>query len=143
MEKSPNATWKAAKRERYIQYLGGKCIDCGSTEKLEFDHVDPSTMSFRIAGNIGRNDLDLMKEIKKCQLLCKKCHVLKTRLERQGSFEIKHGKIGTYVNRKCRCKECTKVWNDYCLIKQREHRKKNKKPKLQYNTIFSNIYLGI
>ena len=42
MEKSPNATWKAAKRERYIQYLGGKCIDCGSTEKLEFDHVDPS-----------------------------------------------------------------------------------------------------
>ena len=32
--------WAKKKRAALIHFLGGKCIKCGSQEKLEFDHPD-------------------------------------------------------------------------------------------------------
>lgn len=77
-----NATIRArkAKNKAYlIEMLGGKCVGCGTTENLQFDHIDRKKKSFTI-GKILESSLEnkLIPEAKKCQLLCKSCHQIKT-----------------------------------------------------------------
>ena len=69
--------WKARK-QRGIAQLGGKCVSCGGTDDLQFDHIDPSTKSFTIGRNTSCSDEKFTNELKKCQLLCKACHKIKT-----------------------------------------------------------------
>lgn len=63
--------------------LGGRCVHCGSTVDLEFDHIDPSTKEFVISQRMaGVSEKRLEAELKKCQLLCKSCHEEKSIGER-------------------------------------------------------------
>ena len=66
-------------REILIEKLGGKCVECGCTEALEFDHIDPSTKSFNIASGYTKPKDILLGEVAKCQLLCNKCHIEKSK----------------------------------------------------------------
>ena len=66
-------------REILIEKLGGKCIECGNTEALEFDHIDPSTKSFNISAGYHKPKEVLEEELSKCQLLCNKCHIEKSK----------------------------------------------------------------
>lgn len=68
-------------REILIEKMGGKCIECGCMEALEFDHIDPSTKSFNIAAGYTKPKEILLEEVAKCQLLCNKCHIEKTKKE--------------------------------------------------------------
>jgi 5-methylcytosine-specific restriction endonuclease McrA len=59
-------------------FLDGKsCVECGSVENLEVDHIDPS---LKVSHNVWswapkrRNE-----ELEKCQVLCNTCHKAKTR----------------------------------------------------------------
>lgn len=70
--------WKAKRRADFFK--DKKCVKCGSTERLELDHIDPST---KIHHNIWTWKLERrLSEIAKCQVLCHECHRLKTRQER-------------------------------------------------------------
>jgi hypothetical protein len=66
-------------REILIEKMGGKCVECGCKESLEFDHIDPSTKSFNIAAGYTKPKEILLAEVAKCQLLCNKCHIEKTK----------------------------------------------------------------
>lgn len=67
------------RRKRAIELLGGKCSDCGSMKRLEFDHVDPDTKSFPVAKAFaGWAWSRIKEELDKCQLLCYNCHKVKT-----------------------------------------------------------------
>ena len=66
-------------REILLEKLGGKCVKCGCTETLEFDHIDPSTKSFNIAAGYTKPKEVLLEELAKCQLLCNKCHIEKSK----------------------------------------------------------------
>jgi len=68
-------------RRQYLrEYLGGKCVRCGATENLEFDHIIPANKSYTIASNITCFSLEeLILEVDKCQLLCRPCHIQKGR----------------------------------------------------------------
>jgi len=33
--------------------LGEECVRCGSTDRLQFDHVDPTTKVFNVSLNLG------------------------------------------------------------------------------------------
>jgi hypothetical protein len=60
-------------KEQAKEKLGGKCVWCGTTENLEFDHIDPAHKKL----TIGKIDCSLelwWKEVEKCRLLCKSCH---------------------------------------------------------------------
>ena len=145
MEKSYNSRYKAKRRLGYIEYLGGKCVQCNSTENLEFDHIDPKTMSFRIASNIGRKDDVVKKELAKCQLLCKTCHRKKSNNELKNRVfiykPIVHGKISTYTIQKCRCDKCKQGWRIY----KRDYKRKKRDKELDHlkkTTIYSKIYSG-
>lgn len=70
----------------------GPCQQCGSTENLEIDHIDPKTKNPVLQYKIGQTsakqkiwNLDKKRrelELAKCQVLCKPCHIIKTREER-------------------------------------------------------------
>ena len=83
-----------ALRKRYHQalseakeQLGGKCVKCGTTEKLQFDHIHPKDKLFAISKQILMADRKkFQEELDKCQLLCIDCHIEKTRL----NGEFKH-----------------------------------------------------
>lgn len=66
-------------REILIEKMGGKCVECGCTKELEFDHIDPSTKSFNITAGYSKPKELLLEELSKCQLLCVSCHREKTR----------------------------------------------------------------
>ena len=67
------------RKEHLVEKLGGKCVECGTTHLLEFDHIDPLSKSFTIAQKMTANIELLYKEVDKCQLLCRYCHYEKTR----------------------------------------------------------------
>lgn len=66
------------KKAELIQLLGGRCCKCGSEEALEFDHIDPQTKLFAISSLLSHAWTEVLEEVKKCQLLCKRCHIAKT-----------------------------------------------------------------
>lgn len=100
-----------------IEYLGGKCTVCHSTENLEFDHIEPSKMSFRIAPNLTMIKSKLIIELKKCQLLCHKHHCDKTRSDMGWHVPV-HGVIAMYSNNGCRCKKCKTAWAKYYRLRR-------------------------
>lgn len=91
--------------------LGGKCIVCGVTENLHFDHVDPGTKLFTIASGWSR--AGFWEEVEKCQLLCFPHHKEKTKREaqeRQGVMQ--HGRW-YYLKYRCRCSVCKTDYRIY------------------------------
>lgn len=63
-----------------INYLGGKCIQCGwqgNQAALQFHHINASKKDF-IIGNVANKSWDVIKmELEKCILLCANCHTIK------------------------------------------------------------------
>jgi len=105
------------RKEFFINLLGGKCINCGSVENLQFDHKDPKQKEFNISQKWDYKIDYVLKEMEKCQLLCDKCHKEKNKID---NGEAKHGTRSMYVRHKCRCEFCKIAQNE----KMREYRMK-------------------
>lgn len=64
--------------EWIIETFGGECMQCGLKDHplvYDFHHVDPSTKSFTIAAEVSDMNIDkLIAELKKCVLICSRCH---------------------------------------------------------------------
>ena len=102
------------RRAKMIAYLGVSCAHCGSTDRLEFDHVDPALKSFDISDNMTLNNPEVRAELDKCQLLCRPCHEAKTAAEHRAAG-FTHGSIYGFMKVRCDCDECTsskRAWND-------------------------------
>lgn len=68
--------------------LGGKCVWCGITENLEFDHIDDAIKEHNV-GNAVRNTKEVFwKEVGKCQLLCVECHNKKTTAQKRAKQKL-------------------------------------------------------
>lgn len=52
-----NLNYYYNRRNALIQQLGGKCVICGNTENLQFDHINSSEKSFGISSHI-QNSID-------------------------------------------------------------------------------------
>lgn len=108
----------AKRRQKVIEYLGGVCVRCGSTEDLETDHVNSAEKSFDVSRNLNRRWEVLVTELDKCQLLCHSCHREKTVEcgEAGGGgnrlAEVPHGTFSGYVYWKCRCESCRQAYYD-------------------------------
>ena len=90
-------------RARIVAFLGGRCVQCGSCEALEIDHVDPAQKAFSIGIHWSRAWDKIEPEVRKCQLLCTVCHAKK--------HAAQHGSIAMYRHHRCRCDACRSVWN--------------------------------
>ena len=87
--------WRIAKMKKVrrrradlIERLGGRCVICGATEKLEFDHIDPArkeweTRALSSESRIKRYEDEAAKGL--LQLLCRHCNAVKGRKELAGA----------------------------------------------------------
>ena len=107
--------------QKIIEHLGGKCVQCGNTGKLDIDHKDKKTKKFNISTGIEVVSLKILwKEVKKCQILCKDCHRIKSAKECLSA----HGTKARYVSKSfpCRCSLCRIAYNKWHK-KDRKRRK--------------------
>jgi len=115
-------------RERYHrmrawmhEILGGKCVQCQSVEGLEIDHRNPATKRYTVTDMWGYSKENVLKELKKCQLLCKPCHIEKTVID-LGNTRTPgtHGTLSAY--RYCHCSKCRSVKSEYMRNWKRNRR---------------------
>lgn len=75
------------KKQKAVNYLGGKCVKCGynqNIEALDFDHINPSTKKLEPSIMLrGRKWEEVISELDKCQILCAICHRIKTSQEQK------------------------------------------------------------
>jgi len=100
--------WVANRRAEW--FSDKSCIVCGSTDKLELDHIDASQ---KISHNIWSWSWErIEEEVAKCQVLCRYHHQIKTERVELVAYlgrEIRqHGTISMCFNG-CRCELCTKA----------------------------------
>ena len=69
-------------KQHLIDKMGGQCVSCGTTDNLEFDHINPLDKSLNITHKLVLKNAyqleEVVQELKKCQLLCEQCHKKKT-----------------------------------------------------------------
>ena len=95
--------WIKKRREAWFESKGNQCAQCGSEDRLELDHIDPSKkVSHRIWCWAEERRLE---ELAKCQPLCYGCHQAKTRIDKKEMFPVRHGENAGYDSG-CRLKCC-------------------------------------
>lgn len=69
--------WRQRAKARAVEFLGGKCQNCGYNRclrALAFHHRDPRKKDFGISSRCISWG-SMVKELKKCVLLCSNCHM--------------------------------------------------------------------
>jgi len=97
--------WMIARRAAWLAEHG-PCANCGSSERLEVDHIDRKLKALHVGAlwSMAHDNPRRVAELAKCQVLCHACHLLKTRADRQPPFI--HGTYPTYDTHRCRCDLC-------------------------------------
>lgn len=99
------------RRAEFVSEWGGKCIDCGTTDSLEFDHADASSKLLDVGKLFtSYTDSKIRAELDKCVLRCTDCHIIKSRSEDWET--VGHGE-GISGKRNCPCDLCRTKKSDY------------------------------
>lgn len=105
------------RRAKFIDLLGGKCVNCGSIDNLQFDHANAKKKEFDLNQIKDSNEGTILKELKKCVLLCDKCHLNKTKANKEhinkNKKPARHGTPWMYKKYKCRCRKCRMAISNY------------------------------
>lgn len=102
-----------------IAKLGGKCVDCGRLDSLEFDHVDPATKVSKVTDLLRCGSQDrLNAELAKCVLRCRDCHKSRSDTDQTGE----HGE-GITGRKGCMCELCGPVKRAYWRKRHAERAK--------------------
>jgi len=111
--------WMAERRQDWIDSQGGCCVECGSTDRLEVDHIDPSLKTIKPSQLWSRRQETRDKELVNCQVLCYDCHKKKTKITYINKRQ--HGTSTMWAAR-CKCSVC----KNYHRLYMKEWRNKNK-----------------
>lgn len=71
---------RSSKRRRrkamvlFLENCKDKCEHCGTKDNLTFHHVDATNKSFTLGSLRNRAWRQLYAEVKKCIVVCRKCH---------------------------------------------------------------------
>lgn len=148
-----NAVNRARYRANYFrvmteakELLGGKCANCGATDRLEFDHIDRSTKKFNISARAANGMKAIADELTKCQLLCKKCHSRKSADEHKLWHTNDHGG-GRWAIRACDCDLCVRkrldANNERRRRKRAERGDRRKNRPLRHDAMANNASTGV
>jgi len=73
IQRNYQRAWVASRRQTALDARGNTCQRCGSQDRLEFHHRDPTDkVSHRI---FSRRWEIIHQELSKCELLCNTCHL--------------------------------------------------------------------
>ena len=102
-QKKYQRDWMRKRRILQLKEMGGKCVQCDSTERLQMDHIDPTQ---KVAHGIKQWSKERrQKEMDKCQLLCASCHAKKT-ANHPDRGQVLHGRYEQGYLRGCKCVIC-------------------------------------
>lgn len=105
LQKEYQREWIAKRRSDF--FCDKSCVKCGSTDRLELDHIDRSTKvdSHIWSWSAARREVELAK----CQVLCYDCHKKKTKAD------LYVDKCGTHhgYTKGCRCGACKQAHAEY------------------------------
>jgi hypothetical protein len=83
--KENNSRLRLEKKKFIIETLGSKCCNCGNTNLLEIDHINPGLKKDRKC--LYACSWDRIKiEIHNLQLLCNTCHFERSQLQKHTSW---------------------------------------------------------
>jgi len=99
--------WRARRQKEWL-VANGPCVRCASWENLQIDHKDPKKKVSHRIWSWAKERRE--KELAKCQVLCKKCHIEKSSEEKRRP--IRHGTHSAYASG-CRCLSCNKAHREY------------------------------
>jgi 5-methylcytosine-specific restriction endonuclease McrA len=103
--KRKNDKIQGARGSAFIQQVKmsiGKCQKCGLICDLNrlydfhFDHIDPKLKRRNVSSMTRYGINEIRKEIEKCQLLCRGCHMERTK--EQGYYAFKEEKLFTFYS---------------------------------------------
>lgn len=97
--------WIRSRREAWLR-ANGPCRQCGSSDRLEVDHIDPAQKVHHAVWSW--TEARRAVELAKCQVLCCMCHRAKTGA--QFRKPLVHGTANGYRKHDCRCELC-RAWN--------------------------------
>lgn len=101
------------RRKEALKILGDKCSQCGSDQRLEIDHKIAKKKVFDGTRMTSVSRDKFLQELNNCQLLCRKCHTIKT-VEIDLNRKMAKGTHGTYsAHRYCKCSLCKEAFNVY------------------------------
>lgn len=110
-------------RIKAVEFMGGECVNCGSAESLEFDHIDPKTKKVEVSSMWDTHSWEaILDEMSKCQLLCKLCHAEKTKID----LGVPHGG-GVSGKSHCPCELCKAKKREYHNTKGYNRNRSNRK----------------
>jgi hypothetical protein len=98
--------WIAKQRSDWLQ--DKNCARCSSTDRLEIDHIDPSTKVTNRIWSWSRERREA--ELVKCQVLCRDCHVVKTA---EDAKRARGHNRKRYYRDRCRCNVCSEAVQRY------------------------------
>ena len=78
---------KQRNKEWALEELGNKCVECGATERLEFDHITPNVGGKKVS-QLYSNRKQLEEEVSKCVLRCVDCHKARTQKQTNLAWSI-------------------------------------------------------
>lgn len=115
-------------KERYrrvkaqmLEVIGKTCVECGSGENIEIDHIDSKKKAFDISVAWAYAWEAVLEELRKCQPLCKACHIIKSINDR--GQKVARGTHGTLsAGRYCKCELCRAAKNKYMREWKRKRR---------------------
>lgn len=109
--------WLSERRREWLAE-NGPCVRCGSSENLQVDHIKPGT---KVDHKVWSwSEARRKKELAKCQVLCRKCHIKKS-MECGERRVAQHGGPQMYQHYKCRCDLC-RAWKSESDKKYRKRK---------------------
>ena len=74
-------------RDLIHEHCGCECRTCGSTQNLEYDHINPALKKSRLSFlSIGKQDL--INQINNIQVLCRTCHNKRIQAQRKAAYHL-------------------------------------------------------
>lgn len=120
VQRAYQAGYLAGRRQTWLQE-NGPCRQCQSWEGLELDHIDPATKTTHRVWSLSKAERD--EELKKCQVLCRRCHREKTNATL--AKPLVHGTRHGYAKHGCRCDACreennkrARAWRDKWKLRE-------------------------
>jgi hypothetical protein len=92
-------------KRKAVKFLGGVCLECGlKTDDVciyDFHHVEKAKENKIVGLLVSRKWEDILSELKKCVLLCARCHQIRHEKldDEQSKFSLEASRKGTSLRR--------------------------------------------
>jgi hypothetical protein len=100
------------KKIKFINVLGGKCIECGESRPwlINFHHINPEEKEIKISKIKDYSWKNIENEVLKCELLCYNCHRKRHSLD-ENTISYQSKKVILELKLIDGCENCK--YNDY------------------------------